>query len=112
MISESMIQNNKNVNAAGSGTGAFETASFPRICAATFSSFSDADRFRKFCELQWIPSHLIPVPDVLHSDAPACVEFEFYTSLPFSLSKLPVPAEQVAEKLSDGSWLPAWHAKH
>lgn len=112
MISKSMIKSNMNVNAADCGTKAVETDTFPRFCAATFSSFSDAERFRKFCDLYWIPSHLISVPGVLHSSCPACVEFELQSSLPFSLNKLPVPVREVAEKLSDGSWLPAWHAKH
>lgn len=111
MISESMLHTNVTVNPAVSGTAAVETASFPRVCAATFFSDSDADRFQKLCELHWIPSHRIPVPAVLHSDCPACVEFELHSSMPFSLTRPPVPAEQVAEKLSDGSWLPAWHTK-
>ncbi len=83
-----------------------------RVCIATFTSTTGASAFRQLCDMYWIPARLTPVPQSLNSDCPACVQFELNGALPFSLSKLPESAEELAERMPDGTWREGWHAKH
>lgn len=112
MINNTMTQNSTNTRKAQSGMMAGEAGNASRTCLATFPTTSEASSFKKLCEMYWIPARLMPVPVSLNSDCSTCVEFELNGCIPFSLASLPEKPEQIAEKMTDGTWVQEWHSKN